>query len=249
VLENGGFIKLYRSMLEWGWYKDANTKSLFLHLLLTANHKDNPFCGKLVKRGQRVCSRATLVKETGLSDNEIRTAIKHLLTNEITSENIRINRSNCTLITIVNYNKYQSNDQSITSESPVINQKQERKKDKNDKKIYIAPDLSESVQAAFASFKEMRVKMKKPMTDEAVRLAVNKLKGLASDEATQIAIINQSIERCWLSFFPLNDQNTQTKPRAYNRALDYPQRTYTEGELEKMGLNVLDAKYWEGKDE
>lgn len=133
-------------MLSWEWYSDVNTKTLFLHLLLTVNHKEGSLCGKRIGRGQRVCSRATLADETGLTENEIRTAIKHLIsTNEITSENIRINRSNCTLFTVNKYNDYQSSDQpnnqSATSEPPVINQKQERKNDKNDKKqrkVYIS---------------------------------------------------------------------------------------------------------------
>ena len=212
------FIKLYRSMLSWEWYTDTNTKVLFLHLLLTVNHKDKPYYGKLIKRGQRVCSRASLADETGLSENEIRTAIKHLIsTNEITSEKTRINRSNCTLLTVNKYDEYQSSDQSLTSESPVINQKQEIKKDKERKKVYIPPisplnDLSETVQHVFRSFMEMRVKMKKPMTDEAVRLAVNKLKGMASEEATQIAIINQSIERCWQTFYPLKEETKKSPP-------------------------------------
>ena len=28
-----GYIKLYRSLLNWEWYDDINTKTVFLHLL------------------------------------------------------------------------------------------------------------------------------------------------------------------------------------------------------------------------
>ena len=33
-MANEGFIKLYRKMLEWGWYDDGPTKDVFIHLLL-----------------------------------------------------------------------------------------------------------------------------------------------------------------------------------------------------------------------
>ena len=35
-MANEGFIKLYRKMLEWGWYDDGPTKDVFIHLLLIA---------------------------------------------------------------------------------------------------------------------------------------------------------------------------------------------------------------------
>ena len=35
-MANEGYIKLYRKMKKWGWYKDQNTKDVFLHLLLEA---------------------------------------------------------------------------------------------------------------------------------------------------------------------------------------------------------------------
>ena len=48
-MENTGWIKLHRKFLKWEWYSDINTKSLFLHLLLTANHKDKQWQGITVK--------------------------------------------------------------------------------------------------------------------------------------------------------------------------------------------------------
>lgn len=36
-----GYIKIHRKMLDWEWYDDIPTKTLFLHLLLTANWKDS----------------------------------------------------------------------------------------------------------------------------------------------------------------------------------------------------------------
>ena len=35
-----GFVKLPRSLLEWRWYGDLNTRSLYIHLLMTAAWDD-----------------------------------------------------------------------------------------------------------------------------------------------------------------------------------------------------------------
>ncbi len=98
------FIKLNRKILDWEWYKDANTFKLFIHLLLTANVKDKKWQGIIVKRGELITSIPNLSKSTGLSAQEVRTAIKHLiLTGEITDSSSPRFR----IISIKNYGKYQ----------------------------------------------------------------------------------------------------------------------------------------------
>ena len=84
---NGNWIKLFSKFINWEWYKDQNTKSLFIHCLLKANWKDGKFEGIVVPRGSFVTGRKKLAQELGMTEQEIRTAIKHLiLTNEITTE-------------------------------------------------------------------------------------------------------------------------------------------------------------------
>ena len=48
-----GYIQLYRSILDWEWYHDMTTKSVFLHLLLTANYEPQKWRGmhRAVKGG------------------------------------------------------------------------------------------------------------------------------------------------------------------------------------------------------
>lgn len=100
----GGHIKLDRRILEWEWYSDINTCRLFIHLLLKANWKDGRFQGTEVPRGSLVTSYNSLAKQTGLSVQNVRTAIKHLiLTGEITSKQ----QAKFTVITVKNYDKYQ----------------------------------------------------------------------------------------------------------------------------------------------
>ena len=99
-----GFISVDRKILDWEWYKDSNTKAVFLHCLLKANWKDGNFCGKVIHRGQFITSRKALSNELNLGESTIRTALNRLKsTNEIT-----INSTNkYTVITVVKYDDYQ----------------------------------------------------------------------------------------------------------------------------------------------
>lgn len=59
--------------------------------------------------------------------------------------------------------------------------------------------------AALRGFEAMRVKIKKPMTDDAKRRMLARLVKLAGDRETQIAILHQSEDRCWAGVFALKD--------------------------------------------
>lgn len=99
-----GWIKLHRRLLGWEWHKDANTLSVFIHLLLLAAHKPHEVDGITLEAGQVLTSRWTLVKLTGLGEQNVRTALKHLqLTKEITKE---ITKQQ-TIITICKWDSYQ----------------------------------------------------------------------------------------------------------------------------------------------
>lgn len=102
-----GWIKFHRRFLEWGWYKDVNTKVVFIHLLLTANHTEAEFEGITIKPGQVVIGRRNLAKTLGLSERQVRTALEHLKsTNEITTWST----NKFTIVTIENWEKYQIDD-------------------------------------------------------------------------------------------------------------------------------------------
>ena len=105
---NIGWISLHRKFLNWEWYQDLNTKSLFIHLLLKANHHDNKWQGITIKRGELVTSLDHLSKETALSIQQLRTSLFKLKsTHEITSKSTNQN----TVITIIKYDEYQSEQQ------------------------------------------------------------------------------------------------------------------------------------------
>lgn len=130
-----GWIKLHRQMLEWEWYDDMNTKCLFLHLLLKANHKPTTYRGVPIARGQHLTSLDKLSKDTGLTVSQVRTSIKKLVsTGEITDGSQAGGR----MVTVIGYDAYQANDKDIdspmTSESQDDSNKQECNNNKNEKK-------------------------------------------------------------------------------------------------------------------
>lgn len=116
---DNGHIKIFRKMLGWEWYDETNTVRVFLHCLLRASWKDNYWRGILVKRGSFITSRNHLAKELNLSEQEIRTALEHL---ESTNEITKSTSAKYTVITVVKYDDYQTNNQvnnqQTTSKSP-----------------------------------------------------------------------------------------------------------------------------------
>ena len=106
MLENG-FIKLHRALTEWGWYKDVPTCKLWLHILLRANFRESVYMGKTIPRGGFVTSSASLSSVSGLSVQQVRTALGKLkTTGEITVETNR----HFTVIVVVKYDEYQQTD-------------------------------------------------------------------------------------------------------------------------------------------
>jgi hypothetical protein len=103
-----GWIKMHRSLLNWEWYDDLNVRVLFFHLLLTVNYEDKKWRGLNIKKGSRITGREQLSKETGMSVRNVRTAIEKL---ESTKELTTKKDPKGSMFTLVNWSKYQYNDQ------------------------------------------------------------------------------------------------------------------------------------------
>ena len=103
-----GFIKIHRSFMNWEWYDDANTKDVFLHCLLRANHKPKKWHGQIIERGSFISSYAIIASELSLTVRKVRTAFEHLQK----TEEIKIDgfRGLYSVFTINNYDIYQEND-------------------------------------------------------------------------------------------------------------------------------------------
>lgn len=98
------WIKIFRELLQWEWFQKAEMVQLFIYLLLKASCADKQWQGITVKRGQLVTSNATIRQDLRLSEQQIRTCIKRLIsTGEITYKST----NRYVIITICNYDKYQ----------------------------------------------------------------------------------------------------------------------------------------------
>jgi hypothetical protein len=119
-----GWIKIKRKIKKWEWYKNAVVKSLFLHLVIEANHKDGRWEGEEIKRGQLAVGRHELSKDTGLSEQQVRTALDKL---KQTKEILVKSTNKYSIVTICKYDEYQSSEddvnQQITNNQPTNNQR------------------------------------------------------------------------------------------------------------------------------
>lgn len=109
-----GFVKIHRKLIQWGWYKNDIIKSLFIHILLSANFKDSIWQDQIIKKGQFITSYTNLASDIGHTVQEVRTALKKLKsTGEITVKST----NKYTIITVVNWEEYQILDECATGES------------------------------------------------------------------------------------------------------------------------------------
>ena len=119
MAEQSTFIKIDRNIMRWRWWSNHNTLIVFLTLLLTANIQEHSFERDIIRRGEVATSISTISQQTKLSPQSVRTAINHLKsTGEITIRST--NRYQ--VITIVNYDLYQSKSTSkLTSNQQTAN--------------------------------------------------------------------------------------------------------------------------------
>lgn len=134
----GSYIKIDRKILEWEWYRNEHTKNVFLHCLLKANWKDGKFEGKEIPRGSFITSVKKLSIELDLTEDEVKTALKHLIkTGELTKQTT----NKYTVITVSNYELYQDVTNQIPNKStsiakplPTIEEEKEREEIKKENK-------------------------------------------------------------------------------------------------------------------
>lgn len=101
-----------------------------------------------------------------------------------------------------------------------IDKEKEKEKEKDKIKNTIK-GLTAAEQDALNAFIEMRKTIKKPMTDRAVTILVNKLMELGKTEAERVAILNQSIEHCWQTVYPLKDEKGSTTGKPGGKKNDF----------------------------
>ena len=111
-----GWIKLHRKFCEKAFYsKDSEKVHLWVHLLMSANHagKEELLGGKpfFCASGQFTTGRKQLSSETGISESKIERILTYFekIEQQIEQQKTSTNR----LISILNWDKYQINEQPI----------------------------------------------------------------------------------------------------------------------------------------
>lgn len=224
-----GWVPIYRQIQDhWVWDDKPFSKGqAWIDLLLLANHDDNKFLlgNKLVeiKCGSFITSIEKLKVRWGWSNTKV---INFL--NLLENDGMLIKKSDTkkTVITLVNYGKFNTSEKTKTMPKRYKNdtktiREHTNNNDKNEKNVNKDNKLSYSdvpeLNAALVSFVEYRKKIKKPMTDHAVKLMINKLNSMTASIEEQIEILNQSIVNGWQGIFPLKEKQVKAQKPTSNK--------------------------------
>lgn len=146
--KSNGFIKLHRESLKNPVFRKPLAWHYFEYCLLKANHKSEVIIWNkkemIIERGSFITGRKKAAKETGLSEQNIRTASTTLLSLGMIEKSTSKSTSKFTYLTICNYDKWNppqtktnhETNQQPTSNQPATNQQlTTNKKYKNDKNV------------------------------------------------------------------------------------------------------------------
>ena len=218
-----GWIKIHRKLSEWEWYTDPKMKSLFLHLILFANHKDGYYRGIEVKKGQLITGRKKLSLETGLSEQEVRTCLDKL---EKSGEVTNKSTNKYTLIDISKYVSYQISEDEQPTTQPTNNQQiTTNKNDKNKKKKENKETYKEKFSHFFENenfvevwneFVELKKRKKASTTDRALNSNLNKLEKLSGGSIEKsVEIVSRSCNSGWLDFYQIKNFDSNERKMVY----------------------------------
>jgi hypothetical protein len=221
--EGNGFIKMYRAMLNNPvTCKDADHLAIWTYLLLEATHKERSklFNGEKVtlEPGQLITGRKIIAEKLSISESKARRVLDAF---ENDRQIDRQRGAKGSLITIVNWSKYQyddrQNSQQVTGNRPASDRQvttlqecKERKNVKNEKNIYA--ELPPALVSALLDFEEMRKKKRNPMTERARELLLKKLNTLTGGNTEEcIALLEESTEKGWASVYPKKQEKGEDR--------------------------------------
>lgn len=230
-IKANGYIKMFRSFLDWEWFYKPEMVQVWVYLLLKANHQDGCWQGTEIKKGQCFVGRKKVSSETGLSERTVRTCLNRLKSsNQIATKTT----NQGTIITIIKWDDYQrddtssdqrydqqadrtsTNDRPTTDQRPTTNKNEKNDKNVKNIKTYIgvvdAYTKNGELKEALISFVEMRQKMK-GFTIRSLELALKKLDTLANTDFEKRDVVNQSVEQSWKSFYPMKETDSRNNSR------------------------------------
>jgi hypothetical protein len=222
LVNDSGWIKIYRSLLEWEWFNDPVVLWVFIKCLLKANHKTIKWRGIIIEKGSFITS-LTDIASNCISIQQARTALNKLKsTGEITIKST----NKYSIITICNWSKYQQintqdNKQSTNNQqasnmhhkglehNDALNEN--GKNDKNEKKyIYNMGNTPENLKISLKSLPS-NVGISKQWQDTAFRYA----------SYLKIDLSDPKLKARWLKFFKEN-AGKKSVSLALSYLSDYP---------------------------
>lgn len=260
-----GWLKLYRDIIDKPIWKNSTPeqKTILITLLCMVNHDEETWEWKgkkyVCKAGQKITSLPKIAQEAGkgISLQNVRTALERFkklefLTDESTNES--------RLITIINWDLYQTGDTKVTDELTGDQQMGNRRvtsnknnKNNKNKEIINNKSLFQNLVDLYTSNKELsdtivefmnhRKNIKKPIkTEYALKLILNKLDKFTQDDSVKIEILNQSIANGWQGIFELKKD---VKPNVTNiskfrpaNMTNFDQRKYDDDFFESLYENT-----------
>lgn len=211
------YIKVPNPTNNWLYHNEPFNKiTAWVDLVMNAVPEDTEFkinkVKVILKKGQLITSVRACAYRWNWSNTKVCNFFKQLEKEKLIA---RDKSTGTTVIIIHNYDEILLNQLKDNQ----INQEIQKIQDENTqvtvtkvkKNKYFESD---ELDQAFIDFVEMRKRIKKPMTDRAIKMALNKLKKLAANKITNefdvdvaIAILEQSIFKSWTDLYPLKDEN------------------------------------------
>lgn len=115
------FVQLHKKICDWEWYTDIPTCKLFFHILLKCNYKEAKWKWKVIKPWEFITSLEHLSLETGLTRQQVRTAINKL---KSTWEITHYSTNEYTTLALNNWESYNTRDNiQITNEQQTNNKR------------------------------------------------------------------------------------------------------------------------------
>lgn len=220
-----GWVKLHRSITDHWVFEDAEFFRCWMLMIMDANHqtKKHMFNGSLmtIERGQFIFGLEAYNRKTGMTIARLRRLLSMLETEGMIN---RQKTNKFSLISIVKYEDYQSDDRQKTSKTqaddkPIATPKEckelQEGKNKDIKPPAIVFNPTESVpqgvnSESWLEWVDYRKKAKKRISEAAAKKQFKML--LEYPESVQAEIINTSITNDYQGLFPPKGASNGTRP-------------------------------------
>jgi hypothetical protein len=179
---SSGWVKLHRKILDNPIFKNDKLFRVFMYLLLKASHteRDQLIGDSIVhlKVGQWATGRKAISRDTGLTEQNVRTAISKLEKLGILTIKVTVKYS---VFSIANWHNHQQDNQQVTNKQPTSNQQvTTNKNDKNDKNKNIHQQIADSWNEIFKDELSMVSKVTQKRKS-AINGCIAEMKGTGND--------------------------------------------------------------------